>query len=93
MTTIRETLSTQLFRAKVVSFGSWVLIAAGYFLPKGSALQTLVLVAFLCFAGSVLYIIYFVKCPKCSARLGQAMSGMSKPNFCPGCGVSFDSRA
>jgi len=92
MTTIRETLKAQMFKAKAIGFAFWLLFAAGFFLPKGSELQPLMIVPFVGFAGSVLYMLVFVKCPKCGTRLGQAMSSMSKPDFCPGCGVSFDSR-
>jgi hypothetical protein len=92
MMTIRETLKAQMFKAKAIAFGFWLLLAAGLFLPKGSPYQPLLLIPFVGFAGSVLYILLFIKCPKCGARLGQAMSSMSKPNFCPSCGVSFDSR-
>ena len=92
MATIREALKAQMFKARTISFGFWLLFAAGFFLPKGSALQPLLFIPFIGFAGSVLYIIFFVKCPKCGERLGQAMSSMTKPNFCPGCGVNFDSR-
>ena len=90
--TIREMLKGQMFKAKAIAFGFWLLFAAGFFLPERNAFQALLFIPFIGFAGSVLYILFFVKCPKCGVRLGQAMSSISKPNFCPGCGVSFDSR-
>ncbi|MGD0504992.1 MAG: hypothetical protein ABSD02_19830 [Steroidobacteraceae bacterium] len=47
------------------------------------------------FAGAILGMTFFIKCPRCSARLGQF--SMQTPfsfgrqiNFCPYCGVSFD---
>jgi hypothetical protein len=92
MTTIREQLKARMFKARLVAFGFWLLFAAGMFLPKGNAYAALLFIPFVGFAASVLYVIFFVRCPKCGARLGQAMSSMSKPNFCPGCGVSFDTR-
>lgn len=92
MMTIREALKAQMFKARVVAFGFWLLFAAGFFLPNNSPFKPLLLIPFIGFAGSVLYILFFVKCPKCSARLGQAMGGINKPNFCPGCGVNFDNR-
>jgi hypothetical protein len=90
---IRDQLKAKMFKARFVAIGFWLLIAAGYFLPEGSPYQKLLIVPFIGFAGSVLYIILFVRCPKCDAKLGQAMSSSNKPNFCPGCGVSFDSQA
>jgi hypothetical protein len=92
MTTIRETIKSQIFKARAVAFGFWLLFAGSFFLPNESPLKPLLFIPFFGFAASVLYILFFVKCPKCGARLGQAMSSMSKPNFCPGCGVSFDTR-
>ena len=88
---IREKLKEQMQRARMVAFGFWLLFAAGMFLPDSlGAVRILNFIPFLGFGGSVLYIMFYVKCPKCGARLGQSLSSISKPNFCPGCGVSFD---
>lgn len=82
-----------MFRARAIAFGCWLLFAAGIFLLKDDALRPLLFIPFMGFGGSMLYILFFVKCPKCGTPLGQAMGSMSKPNFCPGCGVGFDRRA
>jgi hypothetical protein len=92
MATIRETLKAQMFKVGAIAFGFWLLFAAGFFLPNDTGLQALTPISFAGFAGSILYMQFFVKCPKCGARLGQSMSSIRKPNFCPGCGVSLDSR-
>jgi len=92
MMTIRERLKEQMFKARVFAFGFWLLGAAGMFFASGNAYQALLFVPFAGFGGAVLYMLFFVKCPKCGARLGQAMSGMTRTNFCPGCGVSLDTR-
>ena len=91
--TIGELIKAQMFKARAIAFGFWLLFAAGMFLPTSGIYKTLLFLPFIGFAGSVLYILFFVKCPKCDARLGQVMSSISKPKFCPGCGVSFDSLA
>ena len=92
--TIRERLKAQLFKARAVAFAFWMLFVIGIILPKGGPYALLVFPPFLGFMTSVLYILFFVKCPKCGTRLGHTMSGwLNKPNFCPGCGVSFDSPA
>ena len=93
MTTIRETLKAKMLKAKIAAFGFWLLFAAGFFLPKDSAYLPLLVIPFIGFAGSVLYMLLFIRCPKCGERLGQAMSGISKVNFCPSCGTSFDASA
>jgi hypothetical protein len=90
MTTIRERLKAQMFKARVAAFGFWLLGAACMFLPKGY--ETFFFVPFAGFACAVLYVLFFIKCPKCGVRLGQAMSSMGKANFCLGCGVSLDNR-
>ena len=91
--TIGELVKAQMFKARVVAFGFWLFFAAGIFLPTSGIYKTLLFIPFIGFMCSVLYILFLVKCPKCDTRLGQVMSSMSKPKFCPGCGVSFDSRA
>lgn len=91
--TIRDQLKAQMFKARAVAFGFWLLFAAGFLLPVGSPYQALLFIPFTGFVGAILYVLFFVKCPKCDARLGQAMNSLSKPNFCPSCGVSFDSPA
>lgn len=90
--TIRDQLKSQMFKARIVAFGCWLLVAAGIVFPKIGISQAWLIIPLIGFAGAVLYIVLMVKCPKCGARLGQTLSGMSKPNFCPTCGVDFDSR-
>lgn len=92
MMTIGERVKAQMFKARVAAFGFWLLFALGMFLPLPDTYRALMMVPFFGFMGSVLYILFFVKCPKCDARLGQVMGGFGKPRFCPGCGASFDSR-
>jgi len=91
--TIREQLKGKMFKARVIAFGFWILFAGSFFLPKNSPYTPLFLIPFAGFAGSVLYILFFVRCPKCDARLGQALSSTSQINFCPGCGVDLESTA
>jgi hypothetical protein len=90
--TIREILKKKLLVARIVAFGFWLLFAASFFLPHGSKYAPLAFIPFVGFGASVLYVIFFVTCPKCGARLGQVMSSTGKTNFCPGCGTSLDSR-
>jgi hypothetical protein len=91
--TIEEFVEDRMFNAKAVAFGCWLLFAAGLiFLPDGGNLKLLIIIPFVGFGASILYILFFVCCPKCHAPLGQAMSSANKPNFCPGCGISLKER-
>ena len=90
--TIRERLKAKMFKARAIGFGFWLLFAGSFFLPKNSPYAPFLLIPFVGFAGSVLYVLYFVRCPKCDARLGQSLSTTSQTNFCPGCGVSLESK-
>jgi hypothetical protein len=85
MTTIGEPLKARIFKAKAIGFAFWLLFAAAFFLPMGSVLQPLMLVPFVGFAGSVLYILVFVKCPECGKRRGSAIAASTSRS------VSFDS--
>jgi hypothetical protein len=65
---------------------------------RGPGAVSLAVVGMLVFAGAILALNYFVKCPKCRANLGRtvavpiALSFGSGPkvNFCPYCGVNLD---
>lgn len=87
--TIRKLLKARIFKARVAGFGCW-LLCAGFIFVVPDAYKAWALIPTLGFAGSVLYVLFFLRCPKCGARIGQAMTGMSKLNFCPTCGVSMD---
>lgn len=88
--TIRELLKARTFKARVVGLGCWLLCVGVLFLYIPDSYKAWVLVPTLGFVCALLYMLYFIRCPKCDARIGQAMTGMSKLNFCPTCGVSMD---
>ncbi len=92
--TLDRQLRTRLNRARAVALGSWLLFAAGLLLfPDGMPCPALLSIPFLGFICAVLYILFFLKCPKCGTRLGHALSGFKRPRFCPGCGIAFDSES
>lgn len=91
--TIGELVKAKMFKARAVAFGCWLLFAASIFLDVPDTYRALSFIPFTGFMGSIVFIIFFVTCPKCDARLGQVMSSIKKPKFCPSCGTSFDSRA
>jgi hypothetical protein len=88
--TIRQQLRSQLFKARGVAFACWFVLAGVILFSPSDRWRALAVIPFAGFFGSVVYMIFFIKCPKCRAQLGQTMNSMRKANFCPGCGVSFD---
>jgi len=77
-----------------MGIGGWAL-AASAILTRNQATEPIQTAAgMLMFAGALLNM-HRIKCPRCSATLGQvvmrlAIPGLKpKPNFCPFCGVSF----
>jgi hypothetical protein len=98
--TIADTIKTKLLRAKIVGFLFWVAFAASIFLHKEGGTFFLSLIPFAGFAGTIWYVMFFIRCPRCAAPLGQAsmhmsgvFTGKSKLNFCPNCGVNLNEPA
>ena len=90
--TIRAQLQRRVSNARSAGLGFWLLFAGGMLLIDDRAYRALVFIPFVGFAATVIYSLFFIRCPKCNAGLGALLSSFAKPNFCPGCGVSFDSR-
>jgi hypothetical protein len=95
--TIRGYIQKRTRRIMFIGIGSWLLIATTAFLSEDKPNSILEIIGIVGFAGAILSIMFFVKCPRCGARLGQL--GMAQPfgisakqrvNFCPHCGVNFD---
>lgn len=87
--TIREYLKRRVFRGRIVAGVSWLLFAAGLF--SGAEAPVFVFVPFFVFGGTVFYLLSCIKCPKCGATIGRVMEQSYQANYCPGCGVNFDS--
>ncbi len=87
--TIREHLNRRLFRGQIVAGWSWVMFAANLFSADESSV--FIFLPFIVFGGAVFYLLYFIKCPKCGATIGRVMERSNHANYCPGCGVNFDS--
>ena len=95
--TIEELIAGKLRKAKIVGFLFWLAFAATIFFPFEGNLFFFSLIPFAGFGGTVIYVMYFLKCPKCSSPVGQAslspgspFNQKSKLNYCPNCGVSFN---
>lgn len=90
--TIHEEIRAKVKKVKIVGFIFWLLFAIPIFLQR-SDLFALQMVAFAGFGGSVLYILLFLKCPECSAKIGQTALQNKSLNFCPECGADFSGNA
>ena len=94
--TLSDQIETKVKRAKIVGLAFWLAFAAMIFFDNAGGLFFLAFIPFIGFGGTILYILYFIKCPNCKVELGQAAaySGNffqkeSKLNYCPNCGVNF----
>lgn len=92
--TIRAYLKRRVRWSMGVGLGAWLTLA----LSASAGMQNplVLLAAFLVFGGAILSMLW-IKCPRCSVRLGQSIAGTMaipglkpQPNFCPYCGVSLD---
>lgn len=98
--TISTAINAKVRRAKIVGFSFWLLFAVSIFVPSTGSVLFLSVIPFVGFAATILYIIFFIKCPRCSARLGPVtmqsggiFSRKAKLNFCPNCGVDLNEPA
>ncbi|WP_440224800.1 hypothetical protein ACQQ2N_06075 [Dokdonella sp. MW10] len=90
--TIREHLMTRLNGARAVAFVAGSVIAVATFVTDHMQDRTIRLTLFAFFGAPVLYILFFIRCPRCKASVGQALGGRHPPDACPACGVRFDKR-
>ena len=90
--TINEKIRAKIKKTKIIGFTFWLVFAIPIFLQR-SDLFGLQMLAFAGFGGTVIYILYFLKCPKCDARIGQTAMQNKALNFCPERGTDFKERA
>jgi hypothetical protein len=99
--TIREYIKRRMWTWLALAIGCWLLIALTAVIAKGAHYGPAVflpLVGFAGFASAIVGLTFFVKCPKCKARLAQTIGmyvafqwgGRRQVNFCPFCGVNLD---
>lgn len=96
--TIRARIKRRVRWCAAVAVAGWVIIfATAATHTSGTPPSPLIAVGFALFGGAALASQWAIRCPRCSARLGQEIGmrvGLSlfgkKPNFCPYCGVSLD---
>jgi uncharacterized membrane protein YedE/YeeE len=97
--TIREVLGRKRKRFVYLGIAACVGALTALLLSVSSGtFPWLFLPFFACFGASVLGIMFFLKCPRCSGSLGRGnvpfegtSAGIRRPiNYCPYCGVSLD---
>ena len=96
---IRDRLKRRVRLIMAIGLGGWLLVAVGMASIHGKEPPPLLMAGFIMFAGAIV-LLQWIRCPRCSARLGQCITmalgfslnifGKKAPNFCPYCGVSFD---
>jgi hypothetical protein len=95
--TIRSFIRQRVWTAGALALGAWLLLAASGVIGKNQPPGPVTILGFVLFLGAIVFLNFFLKCPKCFRRLGHtiampvAFSGKERaPNFCPFCGVNLD---
>ena len=94
--TMRSYIRKRVFWALGVSVGGLLLVMLTGVIATSSNTGATIALGFLIVLAAALAT-RFIKCPKCSTRLGQQVAmhialpaGRARFNFCPYCGVSLD---
>lgn len=90
MSTIEKNLKSRLSKARLVALCCWLLFVLVLVLPLDGVLRYFALLPFLGMLSAIFYLLFFIRCPRCSARIGQSMTGMAKVNYCPSCGLDLN---
>jgi hypothetical protein len=92
--TIRDYLKRRIRWTMGMAFGAWLLFPL---LRAAGVDNPMVFLVAIVPLGVALISMLWVKCPRCSTRLGQSIATAvavpmfsPQPNFCPYCGVSLD---
>lgn len=97
---IRDFIKLRVRILGAAAFGAWLLFALSAALSDSAVPKhpppVLAICGFVLFGVAALLLQLWVRCPKCSRRLGQtialpvAFGGTKAPNYCPFCGVDLD---
>lgn len=88
--TIKEKIRKKVLKGKVAAFLFWLLFAGGMFVVGDEVNPFYMLIPFVGFGGAILYLLLFIKCPKCKAGQGQMALQAKELNFCYSCGENFN---
>lgn len=81
--TIGELVKAKMFKARAVAFGCWLLFAASIFLDVPDTYRALSFIPFTGFMGSIVFIIFFVTCPKMRCPAGASHEQHQKTQVLP----------
>lgn len=96
--TIRQRIKRRMRWTMAAAVAGWLLVASSTaFQPHSLPESVPAIMGALLFVGAILCIM-FVRCPKCSARIGQTIAmpvaftfgRRERVNYCPYCGVHLD---
>ncbi|HNN87356.1 MAG: hypothetical protein U1F12_04205 [Pseudomonadales bacterium] len=95
--TISEALYAKIQKVKIIGLVCWLAFVAAIVFQPPESHFLFFFIPFVGFIGCIFYVVFFITCPKCHIRLGQALissgnvfSKRSKINFCPGCGIDLN---
>jgi hypothetical protein len=95
--TIRSYIKRRVRIAFAVAFVAWLSFPLSGAANHGRAQPVVFIVSGAIFVGVILYLTWFVRCPRCSANLGQTVAmplafswGQRQMKYCPYCAVSLD---
>jgi len=97
---IKEAMDRRIAKVKSAFLVCWLVLVLS-FVIRGHVMPLLLAVLFalalIAFAGCLVYLLRFTKCPKCGYSLGNAMfqsrgalGTESNVNFCPRCGLDLN---
>lgn len=97
---IRDYLKRRVRLTMMIGMAGWLLIFVTMLSTHGAAPPPLLIAGFFMFGGAILFL-QWIRCPRCSTKLGQCITrglGLNlnlfgrkaSPNFCPYCGVHLD---
>jgi len=98
-TTIRDHIKRRVRIIAALAISGWLLVPlSASFGADPHAFPLPMFLGFAIFAGAILGLTFFVRCPKCNSRFGQVASQIAfhfgstrgRVNFCPYCGTSLD---
>ncbi len=88
---IQQDIRAKVGKVQKMVFVAWLVCAGSMFVDEMHLY--LFIPGFVVFIGAIVYSLYFITCPKCSAKLGQTAFQSKKLKFCPECGIDFSATA
>ena len=95
--TVREFVAKRKRRAGIVAYAGLAMLMIGVLLGEGHPWLAIIIPGFAVFLGANVYLLFFLRCPRCGGNIGYPVSGISGPfsvsrkvRFCPFCGVALD---